>query len=218
MNEKKVEDKKAEGKKIEEKKVEEKQEERTLIQAIAEDLKKNRPLADIRKEYSEQNFPRLVIETAIDEARQSLDKSKRRFNLTELFAAEEDVPEKKHKEEEKGFNILPIVVIIIIIWLGIMVSFYLATPFGHAVNKLSSKSNTGFTPFCKQELESQGILYGTEVDTYCGIGQAAINDGKTDDGDLRKKCNTLYYRVQEVDSCAATLKTIIDRYPTRANP
>jgi hypothetical protein len=195
----------------------------TLVEQIMEELKKKKSPADIRKELLGKDYARHVIDNAIIEAEHKLSDGKKGFDVTQIekerlpdefmdaasldetLHGEEDTPHKK-----KGVPFGAFIVIITFIWFSILISFYLASPFGKAVRTVTPIEDTTFLDYCRENLAS--TVSPEELDTYCSMAKTAITEENRDEKFLSKQCVKLTYQMPKIEKCVRVLQAFLDDY------
>jgi hypothetical protein len=189
----------------------------TLVEKIIEDLNSGKDARKIRRELLHQ-YPKQVVEDAINEAEwKRQEQGGQRFDATMLASHDADANIILDENVEEKKSVSPIfffLVFIIIIWVGIAVSFNLAhsfdfaDSFGKAVQVTPPATDLTFTTFCLHTIQST-VFSDEEI---CEVGQDAYNAGKINEDDLKKECLQLTYDVQRRDKCAKSLADVMDAF------
>ncbi|MFH1917393.1 MAG: hypothetical protein ABIJ21_09100 [Nanoarchaeota archaeon] len=119
------------------------------------------------------------------------------------------LPEPAHpllEEKEKINPFFFFLIFIILIWLGIAVSFNIADAFGKAVEAFSPEKDTRFTDFCTHKISHD------QAQRMCALGQDLMDQKKTDTLSIKTACVTISFDIRRVNDCTEQLTYAIEEY------
>lgn len=160
------------------------------------------------------DFAKNVLEDALNEAESKLEEEKglKEFDTSSLVqnVIDDKIQVDGAGAEEKS-AVSPFfffLIFIIIVWVGIAVSFNLMGSFGRAVNQLAPAEDTSFTDFCLQKVSSAQF----SAEELCKVGQKAITAGTTDEKSVKKLCGELSFDPRLSSVCQKDLSPLFAEF------
>jgi hypothetical protein len=186
-------------------------EEKTLVDRIRDDLAAKKSEKNIRKALLSENVPKQVVEDAINEAEwKETSPGEKSFDARILDKTDVEPDVDQVAEDSQTKRLSPfffLFVVIILVWIGLAVTFNVAQTFKGAAVGVEKESL--FVPYCMEHVVPAD---GFSAEELCAVGFSAVGSGDIDLSGVKRQCRSLSYNVWKIDSCADALMPVIDSW------
>jgi hypothetical protein len=178
-------------------------------------MRKGKDRKSIRKELLKMNVSKEVLEDTINEAEWKFKEEKqvKEFDMSKIETQNviDDKILLEGEDAAEKHSISPFfffLIFIIIIWVGIAVSFNIAENYGRAIFPAKEVKDLSFTDFCLQKASPRSF----EAKELCNVGQIAYDAGKTDGDGLKSECGALSFDPRLVSQCVEELAKVVKEF------